>query len=162
MAQLKTLIFIRHAHRELDHPSKDNGLSDKGQEQVKKLVKFAKHRLEGKQPLFVTSPKKRCIETVSPITVEIAPKELVQIDLRLDEHSASENDALYLARIDEFLDFWKYEGPETMVVCSHGDWLPIAIHKLTGIHLALKKGAWVEIEYANAECALTWVVQKQY
>ena len=160
--QVKTLVLIRHAHRNLDEPSKDNGLSDKGLEQVKKLAKFAKNRLEGTSPVFMTSPKKRCIETISPVAKEMGSKSLVDIDLRLDEHGSTENSALYLARIEEFLDVWKYEGADVTVLCSHGDWIPLAIQKLTGVKTELKKGAWAEIEYANGECTLTWLVQRHY
>ena len=171
MSQVKTLILIRHAHRTMEMPSKDNGISDKGQLQVKKLVKFAQHRLVGSSPLWLSSPKKRCIETISPILKEMnlnvsagkpVGKTLVEIDPRLIEHGPTENAALFSARMDEFLDFWKYEGPEVTVICSHGDWIPFAIYRLTGVRTMLKKSGWAEIEYANGECTLTWLVQKHY
>jgi broad specificity phosphatase PhoE len=156
----KTLVLIRHAHRTTDDPSRDNGLSDKGHDQVKKLVKFARHRLQDTVPALFTSPKKRCQETISPLAQELGLT--LAIDRRLTEHSAGENTALYHARIDEFLDFWRYECPEVTVICSHGDWLPVAIQKLTGVSIDLKKSAWCEIEYSAGDCALTWIVQKHY
>jgi len=157
---VKTLILIRHAHRNMDDPSRDNGLSDKGQEQVKKLVKFARNRLEGTKPVFLCSPKKRCQETLGPVAKDLGFK--FEIDERLTEHGISENSALYQARIDEFLDFWKYECPEVTVICSHGDWIPVAIQKLTGAKVGIKKSGWCEIESVGVENFLAWLVQKHY
>jgi broad specificity phosphatase PhoE len=154
----KRLVMIRHAHRNTDEPSRDNGLSDKGHDQVKKLVKFARERLEGSKPQFYCSPKKRCQETLGPVAKELDAK--MEIEERLTEHGPGESTPLYLARIEEFLDWWKYDGPETTVICSHGDWIPIAIQKLTGARVGLKKAGWCEIEYTGGECFLTWIVQK--
>jgi broad specificity phosphatase PhoE len=187
----KTLILIRHAHRTTEDRSKDNGLSPKGQAQVKQLVKFAKRRLASlsqkslsqkskgseknsqvseksksakKTDLpavkFYSSPKKRCIETVAPVAREYL--QTIEIEDLLTEHSSSENEALYLARIDEFLDTWKYEAGNVTVVCSHGDWIPLAIQKLTGVKLNLRKSGWVEVVYFNGACTLNWVVQRHY
>ena len=160
MSSSKTLILVRHAHRNVDDPAKDNGLSDKGVEQVKKLIKFARFRLEGASPIILTSPKKRCQETIGPVAKDLGLK--VMIDERLGEHRPGESPALYSARMDEFLHFWKYDGPETMIVCSHGDWIPISVQKLTGAKIEIKKAGWCEIEYRNGESALNWLVQKYY
>jgi broad specificity phosphatase PhoE len=158
----KTLVIIRHAHRNLDDRTRDNGLSDRGEEQVKKLVKFYKTRFDGEKASFYCSPKKRCVETLSPLAVEGKSK-AIEIDDRLDEHQASENMAMYLARMDEFLDVWKYEGAELTVICSHGDWIPIAVKKLVGVQIDIKKSGWIEIEYQEgADASLTWLVQKLY
>jgi broad specificity phosphatase PhoE len=160
MSTVKTLILVRHAHRNTDDASRDNGLSDKGEEQVKKLIKFAKNRLEGTKPFILSSPKKRCQETIGPVAKELGIK--LEIDNRLTEHAPGENSALYQARIDEFLNFWKYECPEVTIICSHGDWLPVAIQKLTGAKIGMKKSGWCEIEYIGGESFLTWIVQKHY
>ncbi|MBS1958912.1 MAG: histidine phosphatase family protein [Bdellovibrionales bacterium] len=154
----KRLILIRHAHRDTDEPGKDNGLSGKGNEQVKRLLKFASDRLDDTDPMFISSPKKRCQETLGPIAKMTGHK--MEIDERLTEHGPTESTSLYLARIDEFLDHWKFECPDTTVVSSHGDWIPIAVQRLTGAKIGLKKAGWVEIEYAGGECFLTWIVQK--
>lgn len=156
----KTLVIVRHAHRTTDDPSRDNGLSDKGQEQIKKLAKFARHRLEDTKPVLFTSPKKRCQETIEAIAKEYDAK--ADIDQRLVERGVAETSASYEARIDEFLDAWKFEGADVTVICSHGDWIPVAIQKLTGVNIDLKKAGWVEIEYIAGQCYLTWIVQKHY
>ncbi len=157
----KTLVLIRHAHRDIDNRLKDNGLSARGFDQVKKLVKFYINRFEGAKPILYSSPKKRCQETITPIAKEAAVK--YTIDERLDEHAGNENTALFMARMEEFLDVWKYEGPALTVLCSHGDWIPIAVQKLTGRAVDLKKCGWIEIEYnEGADATLTWIVQKHY
>jgi len=160
MAETKTLILVRHAHRSTDDPGRDNGLSDKGIEQVKKLVKFAANRLEGTRPVFLSSPKKRCVETITPIAKEFGTKP--EIDSRLTEHGPQENNAVCLARIDNFLDFWKHECPQVTVICSHGDWIPIAIQKLTDARIGIKKAGWIEVEYSGGDAFLTWLVQKVF
>jgi broad specificity phosphatase PhoE len=157
----KTLVIIRHAHRNVEDRVRDNGLSERGQEQVKKLVKFYKSRFESEKAVFFCSPKKRCIETITPVAKEASSK--IEIDERLDEHAGNENTAMYLARMDEFLDVWKYEGKELTVLCSHGDWIPLAVQKLTGHTIDIKKCGWIEIEYQEgASAQLTWLVQKHY
>lgn len=156
----KTLIIVRHAHRNTEDHTKDNGLSLKGQAQVKKLTKFAKRRMLGTQPTFLTSPKKRCIETLLPMSKELGAK--LAIDDLLVERGPLESDALVLARVEEFLDHWKYESKGVTVICTHGDWIPLAIEKLTGSKTGLKKAGWAEIEYLGTSSILTWLVQKLY
>lgn len=62
-------ILIRHAHRDTADRAQDNGLSKKGREQAKRLRKYFEERFpEGEGDLvLVTSPKKRCVETIEPI-----------------------------------------------------------------------------------------------
>ncbi len=160
MSSSKTLIILRHAHRDLDERTRDNGLSDKGREQVKRMLSFAKRRLDESSPVFLTSPKKRCVETISPVAKELGHE--VRVDERLVEHLSGESDKAYLARIDEFLDFFKYECPEVTVICSHGDWIPVAIERLTGAQSSLRKCGWAEIEYVAGSSYLKWLVQKHY
>jgi broad specificity phosphatase PhoE len=160
MMSSKTLILVRHAHRDTSEHSRDNGLSERGQEQVKKLVKFARHRLEETEPVFFSSPKKRCVETIMPVAKDMDLK--LTIDQRLTERGPTEETGHYSDRLDEFIDFWKHECGAVTIACSHGDWIPIVIEKLTGAKVGLRKCGWAEIEYVGGECFLTWVVQKHY
>ena len=146
----KRLILIRHAHRDTDQPSLDNGLSEKGKKQLKQVVKFAQSReLEG--AIYLSSPKKRCLETITPIATELGAK--VKIEPGLGEGGSA-------AQLDAFIDQWKYAGAEVTVACSHGDVIPSLVEKLTGGVIALKKAAWCEVELAGRDCYLTWLVQK--
>ncbi len=146
----KRLILIRHAHRDTENHSLDNGLSAKGKKQVQQMVAFALRR-ELEKAVFFSSPKKRCVETITPLVREFEAK--VQIETAIGEGSP-------LSSVDRFLDRWKYEGSETTVLCSHGDVIPIIVEKLTGAHIALKKAGWCEIEMVGRDCYLTWLVQK--
>ncbi len=154
----KSLVLIRHAHRNTDDRSADNGLSEKGESQVKKLVKFCRERFKDRDVVFLTSPKKRCIQTLTPVAEDW--KKEIRVDERLDELRPNESTTQYLARIDEFLDFFKYECEDTIVICSHGDVIPILIQKLTLAKTGLKKCGYAEIEYFSGESYLTWLVQK--
>jgi broad specificity phosphatase PhoE len=162
----KRLILIRHAHRDTDlGRSQDNGLSEKGLQQVKHLIQFAKNRLDfdsasDDEIAFFTSPKVRCQETVTPLALKFRMNP--SVDSRLDEYGRHETEDQYLSRLDEFTDHWKFECPNITVVCSHGDWIPTLVQRLTGAKIGIKKAGWVEIEFIAGECFLTWIVQRPY
>jgi broad specificity phosphatase PhoE len=160
MNKAKRLILIRHAHRDTDEGrSRDNGLSEKGQDQVKRLLRFVTSKVEDSEEVVVfSSPKKRCQETIMPIAK--AFKVQCLIDGRVNEHGVSESARDYSLRMDDFLEFWKKECPETTIVCSHGDWIPTAVHKLTGAKIGLKKAGYVEMEWLDPDVYLTWIIQK--
>jgi phosphohistidine phosphatase SixA len=146
----KRLVFIRHAHRDTEVHSRDNGLSEKGLKQVKQLVRFSEGRdLEGAE--FISSPKLRCIETLSPVAKAL--KTEISIDRRLGEGGSLDD-------LDQFVDWWKYEGPNLLVACSHGDVIPFLVQKITGGVISIKKAGWCEIELVGSDAYLTWLVQK--
>jgi len=146
----KRLIFIRHAHRDTEIHSRDNGLSDKGKKQVKQVVRFSQTRELG-DALFISSPKVRCVETLSPVAEEF--KSEIVIDPRLGEGGTS-------ADLVSFIDWWKYEAPDLTIACSHGDVIPMLVEKITGGVISIKKAGWCEIELVGREAYLTWLVQK--
>lgn len=146
----KRLVLIRHAHRDTENHSLDNGLSEKGFKQVKQVVKFAQTReLDG--AVFLTSPKKRCIETITPVAESFGSK--LKIEKALGEGCS-------FAELDAFVDRWKYEGADLTVVSSHGDVIPMIVQKLTGGLISIKKAGWCEVELVGRECYLTLLVQK--
>ncbi len=153
----KRLVIVRHAHRDIEVHSDNNGLSDKGKEQVQKLIPFARKRLKDERPVFLSSPKKRCIETLTPIAKAFGEK--VEIDDLLTEQGSMSTYA-FEEHIEMFLDRFKFEGPDVLVICTHGDWIPEAVQKLTGQSVALKKAGWCEIEYESGHAELTWLMQK--
>jgi broad specificity phosphatase PhoE len=155
----KRLILIRHAHRDTEEASRDNGLSDKGRQQVKRLVKYLKTGLEGEKGFrCLSSPKKRCRETVEPIEESFRVE--VEIDERLGETGPIEGRDEVISRLEAWIDEWKYQGPELLVACSHGDIIPILVERLTGARIGIKKCGLVEIESLGGECFLTGLVQK--
>jgi broad specificity phosphatase PhoE len=153
----KRLILIRHAHRDTEVPSKDNGLSEKGEQQVKRLLRYFEKRIEG-EVRFLSSPKKRCRETLGPLVVRYGGE--LEIDGRLTETGPIERQEELLARLGEFMDEWKYQGPDLLVACSHGDIIPVLVERLTGARIGIKKCGVVEIEFFAGDCYLTGLVQK--
>ncbi len=151
----KTLILIRHAHRDTESGrGQDNGLSEKGHRQASRVVKFYLDRELSDHPVLITSPKKRCIETLAPLAKELG------IDAKI-ESRVGEGENLE-GRVKAWLEQWKQGSDPLTVVCSHGDWIPVCVYQLTGAWIDISKGGWVEMEYgvlAGRTC-LTWIVQK--
>lgn len=158
---IKQLILIRHAHRDTSDRSLDNGLSEKGQRQAKWIERFAESRFSPSEwkelkALVLTSPKRRCIETVGPL-VETFGVDLVKRP-ELDEQKSSESFAEFSERIQKFLSWWVKDGPALAVACSHGDGLPLAIFHLLGNAVDMKKGSWLEMEWQDGRAQLRWYV----
>ncbi|MEW6058346.1 MAG: phosphoglycerate mutase family protein [Bdellovibrionota bacterium] len=154
---VKTLIIVRHAHRDKRLGSDaNNGLSPKGKGQAIRIAKYYKKRFgEKKTPLF-SSPKLRCIETLYPIA-KLTKKKIVTLDL-LDEQQGSSQE--YAKQIHEFLEWWEKEAPQTTIVCSHGDWIPQFTKKILETPIDLAKGGWIEIvKEDSAKPQLVWVLQ---
>lgn len=149
----KQLFLIRHAHRDIESSRlTDNGLSEKGQAQALKLVKLFYRRLDLEDPMFFSSPKKRCIETLTPLSKSFGKK--VEVMDLLDEGSS------LFERIQEFIEWWMKNGPTCTVVCSHGDWIPECVYKMTGARIDCKKGSVVEIGGSTTAPLLINLIQK--
>jgi broad specificity phosphatase PhoE len=170
---LKTLVLIRHAHRDVEDRSRDNGLSPRGREQVQALLSYFKRsskapRVEkgvfdperGERTAWISSPKKRCLETLSPLAL-IEGVRPTTIDLLL-ERGEDEELQHFHHRVREFCDWWLQEGPELTFACSHGDWIPACVEQLTGGKVQVSKGSWCElvISAETGEPALRWLIQR--
>lgn len=137
----KVIILIRHAHRDNSIRELDNGLSDKGYKQVGILKKWLPQQikeLEVKSVVALTSPKKRCVETVTPV----ARKALAEIEIwdALDEQKESESHEKFWERVQSTIHQIHQRPEELILVCSHGDYLPLFIFHLLGVNLELNKG----------------------
>lgn len=152
----KTLILIRHGHRDNSMRQLDNGLTDKGREQAKAIKRYFTARYEEddvKSSLWlVSSPKIRCVETLLPLSK--AMDRTVDIHPHLNEGQPGEGSRALEARIQNFLKEWKQSKVEITVACSHGDWIPIAVHQLLGLYVDPKKGSWLEIELESERAEL--------
>lgn len=159
MARQATLIVLRHAHREtINGRGRDNGLSKKGKRQALALKKFFRFRL-GKSPdvCLLSSPKKRCLETVEPIADMIGTE--VEVHSVLDEQQRGESSAAFAGRVDRFCKDWRKSRYSITVVCAHGDWIPVATKKLVGVEVHVSKGGWVEFQ-GKSKSQLCWLVQR--
>jgi broad specificity phosphatase PhoE len=137
------IIFVRHAHRDTSERSMDNGLSEKGHRQAQELV--AKYKA-GDLPAgktFWTSPKRRCIETLSPISTAAGCK--ARVELLLDEQQEKETHGQFRQRIKSLIS--KIDEAELpLFLCSHGDLIPEAITALAGVFVDLRKGETAILE----------------
>jgi broad specificity phosphatase PhoE len=131
----RTLLLVRHAHRDVTDRLLDNGLSARGREQAKALkTHFDSHYAsQGGWRLF-SSPRLRCRETVGVLGK-------IEIVRALDEQG-DESHADFVTRIDAFLSGIK---DARTVACSHGDWIPIAVERLFQMKFDLRKGGIAEI-----------------
>ena len=148
----KKLIFIRHAHREILDRTSDHGLSEKGVRQslILKDQLCSKYSLH--HSVLYSSPKSRCIETLTPLAESIGKQ--ILIHKLLDEKNQSETEGEFRGRIHQFLEEWKKSETSLTLVCSHGDWLPIAVYHLTSTYADFEKGEWAEIIFDQTQSLL--------
>lgn len=152
--------MVRHAHRDTSDRLQDNGLSAKGVDQARALRKFFAARF-GQEELseglwLVSSPKKRCLETLEPIAKLIGSS--LDIHPDLVEQKSSETSQVLALRVQRFLDEWAKNKAKVCILCSHGDWLPIAISQILGFHHEMKKGSWFELEWVGHRAQLKWYI----
>lgn len=154
----KTLVIVRHAHRDTSKGQEfNNGLSDKGRKQVRKLFDFYFERFpEVEKPILLSSARKRCVETLEPLARKLE-RRLVLSPLLL-ERTEKETVPQFKQRIRRFKREQVKNPSELTVICSHGDWIPFFFKELLGIEIELKKGGWAEVEFTDKP-RLTWIVQ---
>lgn len=156
----KTLLLIRHAHRDTSNRNLDNGLSDKGQKQVRRLIKYFQKRFKYEkwpvgQILFESSPKLRCVQTLAPLA-QILSTEMKE-QPQLLEQSAGESFAKFQSRLHAYIQAWIESPEQVRIICGHGDSLPLMVYHLLGAAVEFKKGGFLEIEWESGQAHL-----KQY
>ena len=156
--EIKTLILIRHAHRHKTLGAHvDNGLSAKGKRQARRIAAYYRRSHGREQPVCLSSPKLRCIETLSPLARVSGVQ--VEISPLLDEMGSKESSRHFRQRLVEFERWWRDLAPPLVVICTHGDWIPEALALMTGAPIDLKKGGWAELQWDGGEIRLTWLIQ---
>ena len=150
--ETKTLILIRHAHRDKKLGREiDNGLSPKGRAQVAEVRAFYKKRFSGARAQFISSPKKRCTQTLGPLATFAKAK--IKLSVDLDEGGNVDQKAR------NFFLQWKRNPSALTVVSSHGDWIPVFTELAFGIAIDISKAGWIEIVQDTGSLRLTWVIQ---
>ena len=154
----KTLVIIRHAHRDTAKGRElNNGLSEKGRRQVRKIFDFFFERFPDMEtPVFFSSNKKRCLETLEPLSRKLERK--LNTNSCLLERTERETLSQFKARIKKFISQWEKSPAPLTVICTHGDWIPTFFKLLLGTSIDLKKGGWAEVECVEKP-QLTWLVQ---
>jgi 8-oxo-(d)GTP phosphatase len=141
----KTLILVRHAHRDTDAGRLlDNGLSERGREQAKNIQSLFKKEFPGATARLVSSPKLRCRETLAPLASALRVE--VEIDPLLHESGEDELGSME-TRQDQFFADWALREETLTVACSHGDWIPEFLARYARIFTEVKKGSWAELEF---------------
>lgn len=153
----KTLILIRHAHRDTSQRELDNGLSEKGQRQTRRLVKYFQKRFRHEdwgadEVQFESSPKVRCLETLSPIA-QIMGK-TVNLEPRLTEQKPQEGFARFQARLQDYLKSWTESSASVTLICGHGDALPLMTYHLLGAAVDFKKAGFLELQWEAGQAHL--------
>jgi 8-oxo-(d)GTP phosphatase len=151
----KTLIVVRHAHREKDAGKEaDNGLSDLGHEQAQRILKrFASEYGDTcPRPRLVSSPKIRCMETLRPIADHC--------DIELEKSPLLDEGGDLLKSARQFLKDWSDSPDPLTIICSHGDWIPVFMKLATGESLDLGKGGYAVIRAQGKDLSLVESLQQ--
>jgi 8-oxo-dGTP diphosphatase len=143
--QKKTLILLRHAHRDTDAGRElDNGLSPKGQEQAKLIQSLFNKERPGETARLISSPKLRCRETLAPLAKALrVPVEEEPLLLEGGDGTPPGLDQ----KIDLFFADWVHRKDPLTVACSHGDWIPEFLARYATIQTDVKKRAWAELDW---------------
>jgi len=143
----KRLILVRHAHRDTSRGrSRDNGLSPKGKKQRDLLEAYWEKWLTKREAGFLSSPKRRCTETIGPLALKTGSK--MRVSPLLDEQHVDRKESYgrFLGRVKRFLTWWEKKGPPLLVACSHGDLIPELVRLVKGKSKELRKGDWIVLE----------------
>jgi 8-oxo-dGTP diphosphatase len=141
------LFLVRHAKagkrsKWLEDPANDDDrtrpLDEKGILQAEALA----DRLADFAPtLLLSSPFKRCVQTLEPLGAKLA------ITVKADEHLAEDNS---FEPILELLE----TCPDNSVLCSHGDMIPMVVD-------ALERRGMVVTGMRDSRKASVWVLERQ-
>ena len=155
---MKSLVLIRHGQRDIDPEDHDNGLNARGLVQARAVADFfARRHPGGLTGLSLrTSPKRRCLETLAPLAT-VAGRAFA-VDPNLDERRPGESGSGLDGRVQNFLNACAQDPARVTIACSHGDWLPRAIGKLTGHQPDLPNACWFEVDWRGGPAELSWFI----
>lgn len=143
----KTFILVRHAHRDTDNGrDRDNGLSGKGRDQAKAFRDDVLD-LMVKGTVLLSSPKKRCVETLEPLAKKAGLP--IEVDKLLDEQDHGESYGALERRIELFVGWVSASEHPVIVACSHGDWIPLFCETAASLPRDFKKGEWHAFEVTD-------------
>jgi broad specificity phosphatase PhoE len=116
------LILLRHASRE-HGPSGNPGLNARGKMEAVTLIEQLQPHLPNSLAdlALLTSPKRRAIETLAPLSqaLSIVP----EIQQNLDERMLDENGSAFAKRITHLLKQIETTQKSVTILCTHADWL---------------------------------------
>lgn len=123
-----TLYVVRHAHagRRSNWTGDDRTrpLSDRGELQAKGIATtIDQDRAPGSAPRILSSPARRCVQTMEPLAVQ-AGGQVVEDDRLFEGAGRGKLSSL----IDDIAS--SADGDAVTVLCSHGDVMPILLQLL--------------------------------
>ena len=133
---MNRLFLLRHAHRDVQDPADDNGLSTTGRKRAEDLAVWFETLKPAFSGVIWSSPKIRCIETLGPLAQRLSTK--IEISPSLTEKQPFEDEKSFFDRV--YLWCATLSPGQDSIWCSHGDWLPVALHRLTGRADTFRKG----------------------
>jgi phosphohistidine phosphatase SixA len=139
---MKTVVLIRHAHRDTTRREEDNGLSEKGEKQALAVREDLLAHVEGiESARLCVSPKRRCRQTLEPLAKALGAK--LEIEPVLDEGADPELVGRWISK----------QASDILIVCSHGDILPGLSRILLGgrMELEFKKSTVVAVGLGQGE-----------
>ncbi len=149
----RRLILVRHAHRDKVATDFDNGLSEKGEKQAKRLSAFFTDEFaEEKSLLLLTSPRKRCRETLEPLAKSL--KRNLDTNLWLEEGGPLGS------KIRGFLKEWSERRDRVTIACSHGDWIPTAVEQECGARIICRKSSFIDLVDVGGEFLIHRIIQR--
>ncbi len=156
---MKTLLIVRHAKTERDHPAGDQarGLTERGTHDATALGRLL-HRQIGPPAHIVTSAARRAVQTATLIATVCAATDRLHLD-----------PALYLADLDDLLGILRRlpDSAATVVLVGHNPGLEALVPALTGdparhlqpaglAHLTLPVDRWAAVQPGTATL-VAWV-----
>ncbi len=148
----QVLLIVRHAHRDKKVGRDiDNGLSSKGNQQAKNIKNFYERKFDNQKPIILSSPKRRCLETVERIAKKT--KVIVEVSDLLDE------DGDIAQKVGDLISKIQGYRQSPIVVCSHGDVIPSLISSLVHADVELDKGGVIQINKLNGEYQIKNLIQ---
>jgi broad specificity phosphatase PhoE len=129
MRGLVKLILARHALRASQGVPGNESLSDRGKFQAAELAAEVAGAWASLNPVILSSPKSRALETAEAIAARFSGK-VQTLDI-LDECRGNEPADLFQARVDDFLTECRVGAWSNVVLAvSHSDWLELAASSL--------------------------------
>lgn len=140
------IILLRHGTR--DYGVGDQPLNGEGLEEAHELAKNPE--LLKATHLF-SSPKRRAQMTLEPLSQAISKP--ILIDENLDQHLSKEAEADFSQRVKNYLSGIesRIQPSDTYVICSHSDWLSVALSLIPTNELSAGDHFFQCAEYACFE-----------
>jgi broad specificity phosphatase PhoE len=144
------VVLLRHGTR-ASQDFGDSPLSPVGHKQAEDLAERVQSLSDLPRPtLLLCSPKRRARETLQPLSdsAQLGMELALTIDARIDERHQAETGREFESRLKEVLDEVSNKSEDCIYICSHLDWLELAMVLIPSNMSELEKAlSWSTAEY---------------